>query len=154
VNTGFVDINSLSGQNPARLRVTNTSGLAVTFDGQDYGDALVFGGGGGGGGDVDIDAYTASHILDITNASSYVTMDVATANTLTVPPNADVAFTIGNQITVRQIGLGQTTIVEGSGVTIYTPDTLVLRKQFSTVTLVKVGTNEWDLMGDVELFAP
>ena len=45
------------------------------------------------------------------------------------------------------------TIVAGSGVTINTAETLVLRKQGSAIQLIKVGENVWDLFGDVEAAA-
>jgi hypothetical protein len=61
-----------------------------------------------------------------------------------------VAFDNGTQIHVRQAGAGQTTIVAGSGVTITTPETLKLRKQHATATLVKISTDGWELMGDLE----
>lgn len=47
-----------------------------------------------------------------------VVMNVGIANTLTVPPNASVAFPVGTQILVRQTGAGLTTFVQGAGVTI------------------------------------
>lgn len=80
----------------------------------------------------------------------FVTMNNTSANTLTVPPNSSVAFPIGTVITVVQVGAGSTTIVAGSGVTINKPDTLVLRKQHSAVTLTKIGTNTWQLIGDTQ----
>lgn len=72
------------------------------------------------------------------------------ANNITVPPNSSVAFEIGDTIHVRQAGSGQTTIVAGSGVSIMTPETLKLRKQHATVSLVKVGSDSWEVFGDLE----
>ena len=94
---------------------------------------------------------TASHTLELSDASGYVRMNVASTNNLTVPPNGTAAFTVGAVIQVRQVGAGQTTVVAGAGVTINTSETLKARKQGSTLTLVKVGTNEWDLTGDLEV---
>lgn len=94
----------------------------------------------------------ATYTLVLTDAYKYVRMDDAGDNTLYVPYNADVAYDIGTNIYIRQVGAGQTTIESAPGspaVTINTPETLLLRSQGSTVTLIKVGTNEWDLSGDV-----
>jgi hypothetical protein len=96
-----------------------------------------------------INTQTANYALLPGDDKKYVRMNVASANTLTVPPNAAVPFAIGTQIPVRQAGAGQTTVVAGSGVTINAADTLKLRKQGSTAALVKVGTDEWDLTGDL-----
>lgn len=109
------------------------------------------GGGGGAPTEVVVINKTASHTLELSDASGYVRMNVASANNLTVPPNGTVAFAVGAVIQVRQVGAGQTTVVAGAGVTINTSETLKARKQGSTLTLVKVGTNEWDLTGDVEV---
>jgi hypothetical protein len=97
---------------------------------------------------------TASATLALTDALSgrdaMVEMDVATANTLTVPPNGTVAFEIGTVINVHQRGAGQTTIVQGAGVTVRTDETLKLRKQWATAVLIKRGTDEWVLAGSLE----
>jgi hypothetical protein len=91
-----------------------------------------------------------SYTLVLGDAYKYVRMTKATANNLTVPLNSTVAFVTGTQIHIRQAGAGQVTVVATGGVTINTAETLKLRKQHATATLVKVGTNEWDLMGDLE----
>jgi len=93
---------------------------------------------------------TASAILALTDAGKLVEMDVATANTLTVPPNADVAFAIGTEILVSQYNDGQTTLTPGSGVTLRSSGSkLKLTGKYSAATLVKRGTNEWYVMGEL-----
>lgn len=98
-----------------------------------------------------INPEAASYTLVLADAWSYTRMNVAGANNLTVPLNATVAFPIGTEIPFISIGAGQTTVVATGGVTINTPETLKLRKQWSTGLLTKVGTDEWDLTGDLEL---
>ena len=51
---------------------------------------------------------TASYTAAITDAGKTVTMDVASANTVTIPTNASVAFPIGSRFDIVQIGAGQT----------------------------------------------
>lgn len=86
----------------------------------------------------------------LADANAYIRMNNASANTVTIPPNSSVAFPVGTSITVRQIGAGATTLVAGAGVTINNVGlTLQLRKQNSTVQLIKVGTDTWDLFGDI-----
>lgn len=91
----------------------------------------------------------ASYTLVLTDAAKYVRMNRATAQTLTVPANSTAAFPVGTQIIVRQAGAGQVTVAAAGGVTINSSLSLKLRAQHSTATLVKVGTNEWDLSGDL-----
>ena len=79
-------------------------------------------------------------------------MDVGSANNLTVPPNGSVAFPIGTQIIITQLGAGQTTIVAGSGVTILSSGgKLKIADQYSGATLIKRNTNEWVLFGNLVL---
>ncbi len=104
----------------------------------------------GGSGVVEANVQTASYTLALSDAGKAVEMDVAGANDLTVPPNSSVALPVGTVIEVAQVGAGQTTVVAGSGVTVRTPETLVLSGQWSTVSLRKRGTDDWLLAGDVE----
>lgn len=93
---------------------------------------------------------TASYTLVLTDAYKIVEMNVASANNLTVPPNSSVAFATGTQILIAQYGAGQTTVVAGSGVTIRSSGAkLKLSGQYSGGTLLKIGTNEWYLFGDI-----
>lgn len=91
----------------------------------------------------------ADRTLVLGDASAYVRMTRATANTVTVPPNASVAFPLLTRIDGIQAGAGQTTITPGSGVTINGTPGLKTRAQFSGWSLIKVGTDEWDLLGDL-----
>lgn len=91
---------------------------------------------------------TASYTLVLGDVGKMVEMNVAGANNLTIPLNATVAFPIGSQILVSQYGAGQTTIVATGGVTIRSQSGyLDIATQYSCVTLIKVGTNEWYLFG-------
>lgn len=93
----------------------------------------------------------AAYTLILADAGKVVRCDNASANTLTIPPNSTVAFPVGTVVHVRSIGLGQTTLVAGLGVTVSSAETLKLRKKFSGATLHKVATNAWEIVGDMEL---
>lgn len=90
-----------------------------------------------------------SYTFVLSDAGKYVRFSNTGAISVTVPPNSSVAFNVGTQISIRQVSTGQVTVVAGTGVTINSPETLKLRKQGSSATLVKVDTNTWDLMGDL-----
>jgi len=93
---------------------------------------------------------TGSHTLETTDANLLIEMNVATANNLTIPLNATVAFPNGTQIIIWQEGIGQTTIVPTVGVTI--KGSLVGRKlanQYAAATLIKESTNTWKLIGNI-----
>jgi hypothetical protein len=77
-------------------------------------------------------------------------MNVGSANNLTVPLNSSVVFPIGTEIQVLQYGAGQTTIVATSGVTLRSKSgQLKIGDQYTGVTLVKVGTDEWYVIGNL-----
>jgi hypothetical protein len=93
---------------------------------------------------------TASYTLVLSDADKLVEMNVASANNLTVPLNSSVAFPTGTQILLAQYGAGQTTVVATSGVTVRSNGgKLKLNVQYSGATLIKIGTDEWYLFGDI-----
>ena len=104
-----------------------------------------------------LNAQTATYTVVITdNRNKLVTMDVATANDFLIPTNASVAFPIGSVINVIQIGAGKTTIeavtpgtttISSTGATATAPE---LRAQFSAASCVKVATDSWIILGDIE----
>jgi hypothetical protein len=96
------------------------------------------------------DVETASYTLVLGNAGQLVEMNVGSANNLTVPPNSSVAFPVGTQVHVLQVGTGQTTLVAGSGVTINSEGAkLKLKGQWAIATLVKRATDTWVAFGNL-----
>ena len=88
--------------------------------------------------------------MSLTDADKLVEMNSVSANTLTVPPNSAVTFSTGTQILVAQYGSGQTTMAAGSGVSLRSAGSrLKLTSQYSGFTLIKIGTNEWYVFGDL-----
>jgi len=101
--------------------------------------------------DATIDEKSASYTLVLTDKNKFIKMNVTTtANTVTVPTNASVAWPVGSQIHIIQYGTGKTQVIPVSGtVTIYATPGTYLRAQYSSATLLKCGTNIWMLMGDL-----
>jgi len=77
-----------------------------------------------------------------------VTMNNAAANTITIPPNADVALPVGTKVFITQGGAGSTTIAAGAGVTINAPAsvTAAIGEQHGSRVVQKIQTNEWLLI--------
>ncbi len=93
---------------------------------------------------------TSNYTLVLTDAGKVVEMNSGSANTLTVPPSSSVNFPSGSFIDVIQYGAGQTTFVTGSGVTIRsTNDWLKMNARYGAATLIKIGANEWYLIGNL-----
>jgi len=84
-----------------------------------------------------------------------VTASNASAQTYSIPTNASVAYQIGTQINIIQIGAGQVTInavtsgtttVSSTGATATAPK---LRAQYSSATCIKAGTDLCYVVGDI-----
>lgn len=78
-----------------------------------------------------------------------VTLNNAASIALTVPTNANVAYAIGSQINIQQIGAGQVTVAGDTGVTVNATPGLKLRAQWSAATLIKTATDTWTMVGDL-----
>lgn len=102
------------------------------------------------------DAETASYTAVLANNGQVVTMNNASANTFSIPTNASVAFPIGTQINVLQIGAGQTTIqavtsgttsILSTGATAAAPK---IRARYGMATCIKAATDTWYVVGDIQ----
>jgi len=79
-----------------------------------------------------------------------VTLDNASAITFTIPPNGTVAFGIGTQINIMQLGAGQVTITPGAGVTIRSAGSkLKTSAQYAVATCVKIASDTWVAVGNL-----
>lgn len=79
-----------------------------------------------------------------------VTCDNGSAITLTIPPNSSVAFGIGTQINVMQLGAGQVTVTAGAGVTLRSAGSkLKTQAQYAVVTCCKIATDTWVVVGNL-----
>ena len=100
---------------------------------------------------VDIKAETGTtYTTVLTDRSKLVTLDNASAVTVTIPPNSSVAYPTGTKIDLLAKGAGQVTVAAGAGVTVNSAQTLKLRAQWSAASVVKLATDTWVLVGDLE----
>lgn len=100
--------------------------------------------------DTAIRTNTSNYVLALTDSGNTVRMNTGSANTITVPANATIAFPTGSQINILQWGTGQTTIAEAAGVTVRSKNSnKKLAAQYAGASLIKVDTDEWALVGDL-----
>jgi hypothetical protein len=91
-----------------------------------------------------------TYTLVLADAHKVVTLSNASSITLTVPPESSVAFQVGDQVNLLQLGAGQVTVAAGSGVTLRSEGSkLKLTGQYALATLVKIATDEWVLVGNL-----
>ena len=89
-----------------------------------------------------------SYTFVLTDAHKLVTLSNASEITLTIPTNSSVAFDIGDQVNIVQLGAGQVT-VGGAGVTLRSQGSkFKLNGIYSAATLIKIDTDEWVLVGN------
>jgi hypothetical protein len=88
-----------------------------------------------------------TYTLALTDNGKIVTLSNASAITLTVPTNASVAFPIGTQIFLTQLGAGQVTV--SSSATLRATPGAKLRTQYAAAALIKLDTDTWVLSGDI-----
>lgn len=85
-----------------------------------------------------------SYTLVLTDINKLVTMSNASANALTVPLNASIAYSVGTTIAIQMIGAGVTTISGDTGVTINGVSAgSSAMDQYQTITLIKIATDTW-----------
>jgi len=100
--------------------------------------------------DLAINTEGASYTLRIGDRAGMVRMSVATANTITFPPDSEVNFPIGTQIIGQQAGAGQTTHVPGAGVTLINyGNKFKSIGQYAGFTYIKVAPNTWTILGEL-----
>jgi hypothetical protein len=95
---------------------------------------------------------TADYTLVLSDAGKVIELDKATAITLNIPTNANVAFPVGTVIELWQKGAGQVNVaaVTPGTTTIRSPGGLThIYGQYSGATLRKRATDEWVLQGDL-----
>jgi len=91
-----------------------------------------------------------TYTFDITDQAKLVVFNNAAATTVTIPPEAAVAFKPNSQIDCIQDGAGKVTFAEGSGVTILShASNKSIAAQYAGVTLIKKSANVWWLVGNL-----
>lgn len=98
-----------------------------------------------------INAQTStSYTVALADDGKLVTLDNASAITVTIPPNSSVAFGIGTQINLMQLGAGQVTISAGAGVTLRSAGSkLKTNGQYAVATCCKIATDTWVVVGNL-----
>lgn len=90
-----------------------------------------------------------SYTLALSDAHKLVTLSNSSSITLTVPSDS-IAFQVGDQVNILQLGTGQVSFSGAVGVTLRSEGSKVkLTAQYALATLVKIGSNEWVLVGNL-----
>ena len=91
-------------------------------------------------------AYTAA----LTDVGKLISFTSSSSIVFTIPANATVAFSVGDQINIYQAGTAQATITPAATVTVRSSGTkLKTSNQFAVATCIKIDTNEWIALGNL-----
>jgi hypothetical protein len=93
----------------------------------------------------------ATYTLDTTDAGKLIKMTNSSTCDVVVPTNSAEAFSIGQRVDILQYGTGQVEVVGDTGVTLHATPTARFRARYSQASIIKIGTNEWVLAGDLSL---
>ena len=112
------------------------------------------GSGSGSAGPLNIKTQTSNYTLQLSDATeTLVRMDSPTPVVVNIPADSNVDMPVGSNVLVGWAGIGAVAIGYDSGVTVDTPETYNLNKQFSKIGVIKVGANHWELEGNLEPLA-
>jgi hypothetical protein len=100
---------------------------------------------------LEFDAETGTtYTLVAGNLNQLVTLNNASAITLTVPPSV---FSAGDVINIAQIGAGEVTLSQGAGVTINSTGATAtapkLRARYSAASIICTASNTFLVVGDI-----
>ena len=100
---------------------------------------------------VSINAQTGTaYNVGTADVGKLVTLNNASAQTITIPANASVAFAIGDQINFLNLSTGTATFVAGGTAVIRSAGgKLKLTTQYAVCTVLKWDTDAWVMVGNV-----
>lgn len=89
--------------------------------------------------------------LSLADAEAYIRTTNGSGVTVTIPPNADVAFGLSTSVAFEQAGAGAVTFAAGAGVTlnVAATHTLVTNGQFAVAEIKQVAIDEWTIFGNL-----
>jgi hypothetical protein len=95
---------------------------------------------------------SSSFTLALTDAGKLIIMNSSSTQTITIPLNSSVNFLIGTKIDFVQYGLGEIVFSPTSGVILSSSSNKrKINVRYSAASLVKIGTDEWILVGALSL---
>ena len=87
----------------------------------------------------------------LTDVGKLISFTSGTAVAFTIPANATVAFSVGDQINIYQASTATVTITPAATVTVRSSGAkLKTNDQYSIATCIKIDTNEWIALGNLK----
>jgi hypothetical protein len=97
-----------------------------------------------------LNARTGDYTLVLADNGKLVTVNSISNQTVSIPPNATVAFPIGAQVLISRLGTGLVTVSPVGAVIIRSVGSRTkISQQYGCAALLKIGTDEWLMAGDL-----
>lgn len=97
-----------------------------------------------------IKTLTASYTLvQADGIGTLLRFDSVTDVVLTLPTDTALPLDTGSAVLISRNGLGSVSVAGMTGVTIDTPDTLIIGKRYGKISVIKVGANHWEVEGNL-----
>ena len=98
-----------------------------------------------------IEVKSDTYTLVLGDAGKLIRCTKGTSMSIIIPTNAAEAYSVGQRVDIMQYGVGQVTVSGDTGVTLRSTPTNKLRATYSSASIIKIGTDEWVLAGDLAL---
>lgn len=93
--------------------------------------------------------FSGNRILQLSDEFAYLISQDGAGQTVTIPPNVDVAFANGTQLSFKQGGAGVITFAPGAGVMIESRGALLdTNGGNAVVSIIQDSVDVWSLFGD------
>lgn len=89
-----------------------------------------------------------SYLILSSDQNSVLLADSASSVNFVVPNNSTEEIEVGTSIKVVRSGVGSVQFTEESGVTLNAADSNYLTAQWTSIDLIKIGTDEWFIGGE------
>jgi hypothetical protein len=101
---------------------------------------------------ININSQSSSYSIVLGDEGKLIRITSSSNQSLIIPLNSSQAFSIGTQALIVRGGTGELGITGSSGVSVNSAlGYLRLNSQYSAANIIKVGTNEWYVFGDLKL---
>lgn len=97
-----------------------------------------------------INTQAGDYTLQLSDAfNTLIRITKPTPAVVTIENDTVVNMPVGSAVLISWNGTGSVSIAAGSGVTIDTPDSYTIGKQYGKITAIKVGANHWEIEGNL-----
>jgi hypothetical protein len=97
-----------------------------------------------------INTQPSDYTLQLTDAyNTLIRITKATSAVVTIPNDSTVNMPIGSAVLIGWNGVGSVSVAGAVGVTVISPDSFTIGKQYGKITAMKTAANYWEIEGNL-----